>query len=56
MEWIVRIIFLLIGVIGTALFYRRNRQKMDKAVDSAKDVVKTEAKKVAGKIRAKVNK
>lgn len=54
MEWIVRIVFLLIGVIGTALFYRRNRQKMDTAVDMAKDVVKTETKKVAGKVREKL--
>lgn len=54
MEWIVRIIFLLIGVVATALFYRRNRQKMDKAVDKAEEVVKTETRKVAGKVKEKL--
>ena len=53
MEWIIRIIFLLIGVVGTALIYRRNRQKMDKVVDKAKDAVKAEIKKVSGKVKAK---
>lgn len=51
MEWIVRIIFLLIGVVATALFYRRNRQKMDKVVDKAKETVKAEVKKIAGKVK-----
>lgn len=53
MEWIVRIIFLLIGVVATALFYRRNSQKMDKAVDKAKETVKAEVKKVVGKVKSK---
>ena len=56
MDWIIRIIFLLMGVIGTALFYRRNRQKMDKIVDAGKKVVKTETRKIAGKIKEKIRK
>ena len=56
MEWIIRIIFLLIGVVGTALIYRRNRQKMDKAVDSSKAAALKGAMKITSKIKDRVNK
>ncbi len=55
-EWIIRIIFFLTGVVGTALFYRRNRQKMDKVVDIGKAAALKGAMKITSKIKDRDNK